>query len=109
MDRLDSSVHPTVNLPKALNYPPVPIHTMADIEILLPDNLYVYDEEAWIELALDAYQKSQSQEDIANRDKLSLFKAAKLFDVPRSTLTNCSNGVKTHRQAYEHQQNLTAS
>ncbi|KAF9477144.1 hypothetical protein BDN70DRAFT_774465, partial [Pholiota conissans] len=42
------------------------------------------------------------------KEKLSLRKAAKLFKVPRSTVTDRHNGLKTRRDAHEHQQNLTA-
>lgn len=83
---------------------------MADteFEIEIPNNLYDFDDETRIGLALAAYRKSQARTNISDRDKLSLRKCAKLFDVSRSTLTDRFNGIKPRRQAHEHQQNLTA-
>jgi hypothetical protein len=40
------------------------------------------------------------------RLKLSIRKAAETFRVPRSTLTNRFNGVRTRKEAHAHQQNL---
>jgi hypothetical protein len=83
-------------------------YAMADLNFNLPDNLHVLNKDSRIQLALDAYWKSQAQTDIPNgRQKLSLHAAAKLFHVPCSTLTDRFNGVQTCRQAHEHQQNLT--
>ncbi len=59
---------------------------MANINIDLPDNLYAFDEEARIGLALSAYWKSQAHTDIPSKNKLSLRATAKLFDIPHSTL-----------------------
>lgn len=81
----------------------------ASIAINVPDNLHALTEEARISLALSAYETSQARTDITERQKLSLRGAAKLFNVPRSTLTDRFNGRRTRQEAHEHQQNLTAA
>lgn len=82
---------------------------MADVSIDVPEDLHTLTEDTRMDLALAAYQKSQARTDISERQKLSLRGAAKLFNVPRSTLTDRFNGKQTRREAHEHQQNLTSA
>lgn len=65
------------------------------------------DQEARIQLALKAYHKSKARTDISASKKLSLQKAAVLYEVPCSTLAGHFDGLHTHQEAHEEQQNLT--
>ena len=67
-------------------------------------NLADLTQEVRIQLALDAIQASGMKPD--GQHKLSLRRAAKDFDVPRSTLTGRYNGTRTRKEAHECEQKL---
>jgi hypothetical protein len=71
-----------------------------------PLNLESLSIEERIQLALKAIEAAGRHPD--GRPKLSLRKAAgpEGFQVPRSTLTNRFNGIRTRKEAHAHQQNL---
>ncbi|KAI9746968.1 MAG: hypothetical protein M4579_007550, partial [Chaenotheca gracillima] len=60
------------------------------------------DHETRIKAALDTYEKAQK-----GSKKLSLRKAAQMFDVPASTLHHRAAGRETRQESHVHQQKLS--
>ena len=72
----------------------------------LPD-LDAVPQEECIALAIEAVNAGVPAS--GGKLKLSLQQAAKAYGMPRSTLTDCYNGVGTHWEAHEFQQLLSAA